>query len=147
MVKLRKTKITFNYHPVLPYVLNFIRCYSFPEITGITMAERKKIKEIMIKSFKNGHSIKELTKEIQHIIGDYDKAFAIAQTETVRIANKARLEWYEDQGVEKVRWESPGGKKLCPICKPNVGNKYKLGKQPELPYHVNCRCVWGRTSL
>lgn len=136
-----KRWITFDYNPIIDYVLSFIRRYKFDLITGINDKERKEIRRNVTDGFKFGWSIGRLADNINDSLGDYDKSETIARTETLIIANQARLNRYDDEGVSKVRWSVAHDQKLCEECEER-GKKefYLLAEAKKLKRHPNCRC-------
>lgn len=69
-------------------------------------------------------------------------AMRIARTETKRVCYVSQVEAWKAQGVSEVRYMAANGgdSRSCNLCKADNGKKYKLGEEPTLPRHPNCRC-------
>lgn len=69
-------------------------------------------------------------------------AMRIARTETKRVCYVSQVEAWKAQGVSEVRYMAANGgdSRSCNLCKSDNGKKYKLGEEPTLPRHPNCRC-------
>lgn len=113
-----------------------------------------------------GDSLQQLTKRVNEVYAYSDavRAKAVAQTESVYIANKANLEAYRQSGVvSTLRWYTAEDEMVCPYCEPmnarvvginetffkkgtimrgNDGTDLKLDYRAidVPPLHTNCRC-------
>lgn len=70
-------------------------------------------------------------------------AMRVARTETKRVTYSSQAAAFEDQNVGKVRYmaaNNGGDSRTCDLCKEDHGKVYKLGEEPSLPRHPNCRC-------
>lgn len=70
-------------------------------------------------------------------------AMRVARTETKRVTYSSQAAAFEDQNVGEVRYmaaNNGGDSRACDLCKEDHGKVYKLGEEPSLPRHPNCRC-------
>lgn len=70
-------------------------------------------------------------------------AMRVARTETKRVTYSSQAAAFEDQNVGEVRYmaaNNGGDSRTCDLCKEDHGKVYKLGEEPSLPRHPNCRC-------
>ena len=70
-------------------------------------------------------------------------AMRVARTETKRVTYSSQAAAFADQGVDEVRYmaaNSGGDSRTCDLCREDHGKKFKLGEEPSLPRHPNCRC-------
>lgn len=93
-----------------------------------------------------GEGIPEITDRINRNINTSRyNAERVARTETKRVTYVAHNDAYEDMGVEELKYYTAGEKsasKVCDICNADNGKIYKRGKEPSLPRHPNCKCVY-----
>ena len=54
------------------------------------------------------------------------------------VTDEARRQAFADAGVDEVRWVTQHDEKVCKVCRPRDGVKYKLYEVPAK--HRNCRC-------
>ena len=81
-----------------------------------------------------------IAADLQEAFSDYKgQAASIARTETTKCYYNGETERYARAGVEYVQ-RLGDETDACDICKPLIGLIYKLGAQPPLPTHPNCRC-------
>lgn len=57
----------------------------------------------------------------------------------IDITDRATLQAYKDNGVDKVKWNTEIDEKACTLCKQRNGKVYDIDKVPTKP-HINCRC-------
>lgn len=92
-----------------------------------------------------GESIPQITDRIKKNI-DTSKynAERIARTETKRVTYCAHNDVYTDMGVEELEYRCANGgdSRTCSTCRADNGKHYVRGKEPTLPRHPNCRCVY-----
>ena len=85
------------------------------------------------------------------IRGSYDavlpavyRASMIAKTESVRLTNNARLEMFEDAGVNEAEWNAINDERTCEICQELDGTVYSSDEwYPDMiieESHPGCRC-------
>lgn len=70
-------------------------------------------------------------------------AMRVARTETKRVTYSSQAAAFEDQNVGEVRYmaaNNGGDRRTCDLCREDHGKVYKLGEEPSLPRHPNCRC-------
>lgn len=70
-------------------------------------------------------------------------AMRVARTETKRVTYSSQAAAFADQGVDEVRYmaaNNGGDSRTCDLCREDHGKKFKLGEEPSLPRHPNCRC-------
>ena len=54
------------------------------------------------------------------------------------VTDEARIQAFDDAGVEKVTWITQRDRKVCRICRERDGQQYSIRSVPEK--HPNCRC-------
>lgn len=67
----------------------------------------------------------------------------VARTEVKRVSYSSQAMAFADQGVDEVRYmaaNNGGDSRTCDLCREDHGKKFKLGEEPSLPRHPNCRC-------
>ena len=57
---------------------------------------------------------------------------------TDTVTDEARRQAFADAGVDEVRWVTQHDEKVCKVCRPRDGVKYKIYEVPAK--HRNCRC-------
>jgi SPP1 gp7 family putative phage head morphogenesis protein len=69
-------------------------------------------------------------------------AMRIARTETKRVTYASQVAAWEEQGITEVKYMAANGgdSRSCDLCRADNGKKFKLGEEPTLPRHPNCRC-------
>lgn len=109
--------------------------------TNSKIAERvkKDITDMVIQG-KNTEQIKK------RLMLDFDVSYSYAdrliRTEASHIYNEAAKKAYEEAKVTEVEIVGTKDEELCPTCGKNLGKKFKMGTQPRLPIHPNCRCCY-----
>ena len=66
----------------------------------------------------------------------------VVRTETKRVCYVAHVQAFKDTGVKQVKYKCSNDDRTCKTCKADDGKIYELGKEPTLPRHPNCRCVY-----
>lgn len=92
-----------------------------------------------------GESIQQLTDRISKPMeSSVYVAERIARTETKRVSYVAHVDAFKATGVQQVKYRCANGgdERTCKVCKADEGKVYDLGKEPTLPRHPNCRCVY-----
>lgn len=92
-----------------------------------------------------GESIPQITDRINKGIDTSRyNAERVARTETKRVTYCAHNDVYEDTGVEELEYRCANGgdSRTCQYCRADNGKHYTRGKEPTLPRHPNCRCVY-----
>lgn len=102
------------------------------------------LKNIITKGLIEGKSYINMANDLNKIMKKgIDKSLAVIRTETAHIVNQATLDRYEDSGVvEKIRIIAAEDERMCDICGEQHNKEYKLGDEPILPLHTNCRCCY-----
>jgi SPP1 gp7 family putative phage head morphogenesis protein len=131
----------------------------------LSKKEVKILKEILETGFNNSHSILYMISEIekkidiknllklengklikkdgQNVIVKHKehRASTIIRTEITRVANAGAVNHFKKNGIEKVRWVTSYGRRVCSICEPLNGQVYEINNHPSIPVHPNCRCT------
>lgn len=92
-----------------------------------------------------GEGIPEITDRINRGINTTRvNAERVARSETKRVTYVAHDAVYEDTGVEELEYRCANGgdSRTCDLCFADNGKHYKRGKEPTLPRHPNCRCIY-----
>lgn len=92
-----------------------------------------------------GEGIPEMTDRINRGINTARaNAERVARSETKRVTYVAHDAVYEDTGVEELEYRCANGgdSRTCDLCKEDNGKHYQRGKEPTLPRHPNCRCIY-----
>ena len=92
-----------------------------------------------------GEGIPEITDRInKNINTSRYNAERLARTEVKRVTYVAHNDAYEDMGVEELEYRCANGgdHRVCDVCRGDNGKIFKRGKEPTLPRHPNCRCVY-----
>lgn len=119
--------------------------------SGLTFSDRiwknqellkARLKEGLIQSAINGESIQQLTKRLEKEFKvSYNKSKRLVDTELARINYIADTLAFKKEGVKKVRYNAKNDK-TCKDCAKTHGKEFRLGKEPALPRHANCRCFY-----
>lgn len=92
-----------------------------------------------------GEGIPEITDRINKSINTTRaNAERVARSETKRVTYVAHDAVYEDTGVEELEYRCANGgdSRTCDLCFADNGKHYQRGKEPTLPRHPNCRCIY-----
>lgn len=92
-----------------------------------------------------GEGIPEITDRINKGIDTARyNAERVARSETKRVSYVAHNDVYEDTGVEELEYRCANGgdSRTCDLCRADNGKHYQRGKEPTLPRHPNCRCIY-----
>lgn len=104
----------------------------------------KNLRKTLNISMSSGEGIPQITSRLQKTMnsGYYDTV-RLARTEVIRVRNKAKINVYKDNEIDKVEWDSsPEQDRTCDICASRNGERYEINKVPHMPAHPNCRCTW-----
>jgi HK97 family phage portal protein len=95
-----------------------IRTQQFKFGNGVARTSSKEIRKVILSSFEEGKSLKELRKDIQKLGDQFNKvrATTIARTETVRAANQGARTGYKSAGVTKLRYTAVLDGNTSEIC-------------------------------
>jgi len=157
----------FNYTDYLVKILSVLNKDEFTQLKGITEKdfanglltknEIEKLKLILKDGFKDNKTIKQIESEVGQNVEFKDRikngkivvvASArpnmVVRTETVRIANKALVNLYDDNNIKKYRWLAALSERTCPLCEALNGQVFTLNESQQgvnlPPLHANCRC-------
>lgn len=92
-----------------------------------------------------GEGIPEITDRINRGINTTRaNAERVARSETKRVTYVAHDAVYTDTGVEELEYRCANGgdSRTCDLCFADNGKHYQRGKEPTLPRHPNCRCIY-----
>jgi len=162
--------LNFNYVDFVRHINNFIDKDNFVELLAKTTDELKlgklsstqiaNLKEVMKDGFNNSYSVKEFESVIKsrvnpsnaYYMKDGKKVLAvsaefrsnlIARTEITRTAVGGSLDYYKEEGVEKVVFVSSLGSRTCAECDALNGSVYTIAESDGvIPVHMNCRCAF-----
>lgn len=100
---------------------------------------KKDITDMIIQG-KNTETIKkQLMKDLNV---SYSYADRLIRTEASHIFNEAAKMGYKQGNVEEVEVLIEESGNLCDECAELAGKTYRLGTEPRLPLHPNCRCCY-----
>lgn len=107
----------------------------------------KNLRAGLTQSMVLGESMDQISERIRKNIDTSEyNSMRIARTETKRVTYVAHRDVYEDnkEGIEslKYRLANGGDSRVCPVCRADDGKIFKVGEEPTLPRHPNCRCVY-----
>lgn len=116
-------------------------------VKGLTEDQKKSIIAELTEGMLRGEGIDQLVKRLTPYVDagtgkGQSRAEMIARTEVMYGLNQGTLWRYGQDGIEKVQWLAGPDDRRCPICGEKNGSFYKIGTEPSLPYHPNCRCTW-----
>lgn len=103
------------------------------------------VRSALTSSMILGEGIPQITQRITKAMDSSRyNAERIARTETKRVSYVAHVEAFKSTGVKQVKYRCANGgdNRTCGICKADNDKVYELGKEPTLPCHPNCRCVY-----
>ena len=91
-----------------------------------------------------GEGIPKIAKRINDKINTSQyNAERVARTETKRVCYTSQRAAWESQHINEVRYMTAGngtGANICEVCREDHDKVFKLGEEPTLPRHPNCRC-------
>jgi len=134
--------IGFDYAPFSLFVKTYLESYDFGEVEA-TERQRKGLSSVFIEAFSEGLNMTQLSERIVKLGFDEKSAEMIARTETIRIANEAKLLEAESKDYEKVQFTATRDNLTCKECN---GLNFKVMKIKEaqglIPVHPRCRCTF-----
>lgn len=105
-----------------------------------------KIKEKINASIvTEGGNVRTAIKSVKNEITKAgNAAFRLADTENTHLNYEITKEVIEMVEVERIRYVYNAilDSHTCSDCSKNDGKIYEIGKEPQLPAHVNCRCFY-----
>ncbi len=167
-----KEWLNFNYNEFLSSIETFIEQDSFSalrasneleEIAGkLTDRQIEQLRNILIVSFNEGLSIREITKKIEKEIKIKDlkeisdgkvtdrilayaeqRPLSIARTESTRVAAEGTLLNYKENDIKEVSYLSSVGERTCDKCNSLNGKILSINEAKGLiPVHPYCRCTF-----
>lgn len=116
------------------------------------------LRKVLNKAFSEGGTVKQLSQDIlsevrpgdlykyengvkETVLNELSRVYNIARTETVRIANIASKDTYEENGVESYRWLASTGQRTCNQCAGMNGKVFGIKDNVLPPIHSMCRCT------
>jgi HK97 family phage portal protein len=121
---------------------------------GVVGTQLERLERELNEGYRNGESVAELEKRVKRVFEGTirEKGYAarrIARTETIRIANFARLTQYQRNKniVEKKQWLSQLDARVDEVCASlhgeiaDLGGSFSGGYYAPPDPHPNCRCV------
>ena len=134
--------VGFETAPLFAFVSQYLNQYFFEKITG-TKKQKLQLAEIFAEAFSSGMNMRQLSGEIESAGFGPDNADMIARTETIKIANEAKLLQAEANGYDEVVFVATHDKFTCKECSSLDGKKITVRKAKGLiPVHPNCRCTY-----
>ena len=132
----------FESAPLYAFIKQFIDAYDFSEISA-GRRKRKKLKSVFLEAFYSGMNLSRLAGEIEAIGFNEIRSESIARTETIRIANEAKLLMAVSKDRKKVMFTATLDNSTCKKCKELDGKVFGITKaQGMIPLHPSCRCSW-----
>lgn len=69
------------------------------------------------------------------------RSIGLVRTEVTRLANAGAVEYYKVNDIANIKWIASFGDRTCSDCEALNGQIFKIGEEPEIPLHPNCRCT------
>lgn len=121
--------------------------------SGLTLLERHKknalattlkIKEVVNNSIINEKTnMKKIMKKIKaEVTKSKDVATILADAENTSLNYRIVKEKMKKEKEAMLLYNAILDKKTCDKCASLDGNIYKIGQEPKLPIHPNCRCAY-----
>ncbi|GFN34662.1 minor capsid protein [Tepidimicrobium xylanilyticum] len=105
-----------------------------------------KIKEVINSSIVTDRgNVRTAVKSVKNEITKAgNPAFRLADTENTHLNYEVTKEVIEMVEVERIRYmyNAVLDSRTCSDCSRNDGKIYEIGKEPQLPTHINCRCFY-----
>ena len=123
--------------------LDILQSRNLQALKGITEETNKRIISELTDGLIKGEGADKLAARLTSAIDTIGitRARAIARTETMYSLNQASLIRYDQQGVSRVVWIAGADDRCCDTCLAYNGRVFDIGSVPDIPVHVNCRCV------
>jgi SPP1 gp7 family putative phage head morphogenesis protein len=132
----------FQSAPLYYFISEYLKVYDFEEVDA-TDAMKKKLTGIFAEAFTSGLNLRQIMQRIVGVGFEEDRAESIARTETIRIANEAKLLQMKANDYKKVIFTATTDAHTCDECKKLDGKTMGIrAAQGFIPRHVNCRCTW-----
>jgi SPP1 gp7 family putative phage head morphogenesis protein len=167
----------FNFDSMLKHIIKSIALDPFTDLRAFSREEKLagylskeevlRLRQTFIEGFNDGKSVNWIKKQLieKNIIpalsaedadgnlveqiSAADRAYIVARTESIRLANKGNLDYLASNNIEKVRFISAISERTCEECSDLNGKIFELSEaQDMIPVHVQCRCTFaGVTEL
>jgi SPP1 gp7 family putative phage head morphogenesis protein len=132
----------FQSAPIYAFVQAFLKKHDFKQVES-TITQKRKLKTIFLEAFYSGMNLSQLAGEIEAIGFERTRSDNIARTETIRIANEAKLLQAESKEYSNVIFTATKDNSTCEKCKKLDGKKMSIKKAKGIiPIHGRCRCSW-----
>lgn len=100
-----------------------------------------RVKESITNMIVKGSSTEDIKKGLMREFNvGYSYADRLIRTEASYTFNQASIEGYKEAGVEEVEFLAESD--CCEDCAEHSGKRFKIGEEPQLPIHPNCRCCF-----
>lgn len=103
-----------------------------------------RLKHSMEDMLVQGKGLPEIKKTIMKEFNvAFDYADRLVRTEAAYVLNKANVQKYRQEGVQKIVWDTglEDGNE-CAICRARSGKVYLIENAPIIPAHPRCRCIY-----
>lgn len=111
-------------------------------LKDITSSQNSAIVTSIREGMLSGEGIPDMVARITKTAGiPKTRAVKIARTEVIRACDSGCRTRYDQYGVERVRWVSAHGARVCEICAALDGQEFALKDAPSIPVHPYCRCT------
>lgn len=108
-----------------------------------TRVLERNLNEIMVRGLVQGQTIVVMATELDNrMMRGYKEAHRLIRTETMHYLNESSLQAYKDAEVKQIQFWAALDERTCPECGEEHGKIYKIGDEPILPLHPNCRCTY-----
>jgi len=128
---------------VKEYIIEFLKKYDFNLIEDFSEIQKMKLRDILTRGIVLGKPITSMAKELDNLLKNEPRSFAIIRTEVIRASNEGRLKFFKNRKVENVEWVTAPleDARLCDKCKEHNGKIYTLkSAYGKIPAHTHCRC-------
>lgn len=100
-----------------------------------------RLKEQVTNMIVKGSSTEDIKKGLMKEFNvGYSYADRLIRTEASYTFNTASIAGYKEAGVEEVEFLAESD--CCEDCAEHSGKRFKVGEEPQLPIHPNCRCCF-----
>ena len=130
---------------VFPFVVNFLKSYSFSEVSDLSDRKREALRKILIQAVEQKAGIGKATKQVAKLFkGDEVRAEAVVRTELSRSENAALVRAAVKSGVVKaVQFQTAKDERVDSECSKLEGRIFSLEEAKDmLPLHPNDRCTF-----
>lgn len=132
--------------PIETDTLELLYTRHYEALEGITTALDREISRVLTDGFVEGVGPYEMARRLNDRVDAIaiTRARTLARTETIRTANIAATDRYEQAGVQRVEVLVANDDRTCEICRPKDGGVLTVaearGEDGPL-YHPSCRCT------